>query len=296
MNQMRNEFTYLLSVLLVISMLIMGCDNDSDSDDNPPIQTDVVIIPSANTILQTGMTREFSANVDVTWSVVEAGGGSISATGVYQSPDNSGVYTIKAVAPGDSSNFSTLEVIVSKKAAAFNLMKSGGYVVYFRHGFARSGIDNLSSTDPDWWKTCDSTIARQLSPQGRRESIETGQVIDRLELNYVRTFSSEFCRCRQTFDLMDLSVNYTTEPAITYWVYDETDRFRRTDSLIAAQEIAANELVLISSHSFAGGGDYPEGIDQGDAVIFRPNPTPGGRPEWIDKITVEEWVALFKPE
>jgi len=59
-----------------------------------------------------------TANQGVTWSVVEAGGGSISSTGVYTAPNASGTFHIKATSVADTSKSAVATVTVSSATAS----------------------------------------------------------------------------------------------------------------------------------------------------------------------------------
>jgi hypothetical protein len=84
----------------------------------PPAANISVTVSGASSILNTSSTRTFTASVanstnqNVTWSVVEAGGGSISADGVYTSPTLPGTFTVKATAAADASAAGTKSVPV----------------------------------------------------------------------------------------------------------------------------------------------------------------------------------------
>jgi hypothetical protein len=71
----------------------------------PPLVTVTVVGPSA--VLNTGSSFTLTATVHnasnsaVTWSVVEAGGGSITAAGVYTAPAIPGTYTVNATSESD---------------------------------------------------------------------------------------------------------------------------------------------------------------------------------------------------
>ncbi len=68
--------------------------------------------------VQAGATQTFTASVTgtnntaVTWSVVESGGGSISAAGVYTAPATPGTYHVVATSVADSRRSATAEVVV----------------------------------------------------------------------------------------------------------------------------------------------------------------------------------------
>lgn len=102
----------LFSVLL-ISLFMVACSGD---DDNPRVS---VSVSPANVSVVTGTTQTFTANVSgssnrsVTWSVQQAGGGSITAAGVYTAPMTAGTYTVVATSQADDRRTGTATVTVT---------------------------------------------------------------------------------------------------------------------------------------------------------------------------------------
>jgi hypothetical protein len=84
----------------------------------PPAPNISVTVSGATSTLNTSSTRTFTASVanttnqNVTWSVVEANGGTISAGGVYTSPALPGTFTVKATSAADASAAGTASVPV----------------------------------------------------------------------------------------------------------------------------------------------------------------------------------------
>lgn len=83
---------------------------------NGPVS--VRVSPSAISLLPGG-TQTFTATVSgvspttVDWSVVEPGGGGITAAGAYTAPVASGAYTVKAVSKANGTSFGTAQVTVN---------------------------------------------------------------------------------------------------------------------------------------------------------------------------------------
>lgn len=75
----------------------------------------VTVLPSAPSVVSGG-TQQFTATVagtpnqNVAWSVVEANGGTISATGLYTAPMSTGSFTIKATAQADPAASGTTSI------------------------------------------------------------------------------------------------------------------------------------------------------------------------------------------
>jgi hypothetical protein len=102
------------------------------SDSGPTGSAVVVSVTPAAVTLTIGATHEFAATVSghsntaVTWSVNEADGGTISATGVYLAPATPGVYHVRAasVARPASSAAATVTVVAAPTIASFTATPS----------------------------------------------------------------------------------------------------------------------------------------------------------------------------
>lgn len=97
-----------IAVLLLAAACLLGCGGGGalSSPPSPPV-TVTVVGPSA--VLNTGSSFTLTATVHnasnsaVTWSVVQVGGGSITAAGVYTAPATPGTYTVRATSQSDPS-------------------------------------------------------------------------------------------------------------------------------------------------------------------------------------------------
>jgi hypothetical protein len=105
-------------VLLFGSLL--GCGGGSQNGSTAPPPPILVTVSGLSGTLNTGAFRTFSASVTnasnhaVTWSVVEAGGGTITQEGVYTAPSVPGTFTVKATAEADNtaSGIATVPVVI----------------------------------------------------------------------------------------------------------------------------------------------------------------------------------------
>ena len=83
----------------------------------PPV-VNVSVVP-ATASLQTGQSQAFTAtvtgtaNLAVTWSVLEAAGGSVTSAGQYTAPASAGTYHVRATAVADSSRSASAIVTVT---------------------------------------------------------------------------------------------------------------------------------------------------------------------------------------
>jgi len=109
------------AALAALLALMNACGGGGGSSPTPtpaPTPAVTVTVSGATGPLTAGTTRTFTAvvgnasNTSVTWSVVEAGGGSIATNGTYTAPATPGTYTVKATSVADTSKSATASVTV----------------------------------------------------------------------------------------------------------------------------------------------------------------------------------------
>ena len=103
--------------LLLLSASLVGCGGGLGGT-KANLLPITITVSGLITPLNTTASRNFSASVSntsnlaVSWSVVEAGGGSITQAGVYTAPSLPGTYTVKATSQADSTASATAKVPV----------------------------------------------------------------------------------------------------------------------------------------------------------------------------------------
>ncbi len=101
---------------IILAAILSGCGSGGTPE--PPPAPSVVSISGSSDILSTGASRTFAASVSnsteqsVSWSVVEASGGSITSGGVYTAPALPGTFHVKAVANANAAASATAPVPV----------------------------------------------------------------------------------------------------------------------------------------------------------------------------------------
>ncbi|MBX3023927.1 histidine phosphatase family protein [bacterium] len=182
------------------------------------------------------------------------------------------------------------------------VLRAGGYVIFWRHASAFTCQDRTdygpaaTTLFPDWWKSCDATCtmvavtatARQLSDTGRGEATAIGAAFAERGIPVGRVLSSEFCRARQTAELMDFGPPIETREALTYFVHDEANRCADTFTLLMEPPPPGTNTALIGH---AGNTCPPlSSLSMAGAVIYKPNGD--GAPVFIDAVTWDQWAAL----
>lgn len=234
-------------------------------------------------------------NQRVTWTV--SGGSAIQDSQdslVYTAPASVGVYRMTVKNERDLGDSLVIKMVITPRASILKALQKGGYSLVFRHAAADVGADQFASTQPNWWKSCDANLARQLNGQGKKDAEAIGKALHVLEIPVGRVYTSEYCRCSTTADLMNLGVAPQPSKDLTYYVYDEANRYNNTLKLATEQPIDANNTVLVIH---AGFSTMPSpapmnGLGWGDAAIFQL--VAGQTARYITTIKVNELTELSK--
>jgi phosphohistidine phosphatase SixA len=84
-------------------------------------------------------------------------------------------------------------------AALWDALRAGGHVVLIRHAATTGGAG-----DPPGFRLDDCTTQRNLSDRGRAEARRLGERLRAEGIAVGKVLSSQWCRCRETADLMEL--------------------------------------------------------------------------------------------
>lgn len=291
-------FRYFFSAsALVLLVFTLSCNK---KDKLPALELSMGIADS--TIVNIDTILKFTANIPVIWKLTEQNSGALNVntdnlSSTYTAPKSAGIYTLRILNQADTTEKILRTLIVTPKARIFNALRAGGHVLSFRHALAATGSDQFNAA-PNWWKSCDATVARQLdNPAGRIQSEKTGKAIKAMKIPVGRVISSEFCRCLQTAQFMNLGVNIETSQFLTFFAYDEANRYANTFRLIREQTIS-NRNIVFSTH--VGFGFVPptlnpvlSGLQMGDAAVFKLNPN-GAEPTFVGVLTTADFTGLIK--
>jgi hypothetical protein len=186
-------------------------------------------------------------------------------------------------------------------------LKAGGFVVYWRHGTATTCVDRQdlgfasNATVPEWWKSCDrgcppagptTALARQLDPVGVQQAQEIGAAIRAKAIPFSRVISSEYCRCRETAQHMNLGPMIETAREVTFFVYPEMEPCATIEARLATAPAAGtNTAVVAHVHpQCLVDGDLDLTLDNGQAAVYRPDGMGGAT--LIAKVRYNEWAML----
>lgn len=122
-------------------------------------------------------------------------------------------------------------------------MQAGGAVLMIRHAEA-PGIG-----DPEDFSLDDCSTQRNLSEQGRAQAGAIGNWLRSRGINNARVFSSQWCRCFDTAQLMDIG-EVTTHKGLNNFFTVPEDRESNLAALRAflAEQPGDGELLVLVTH------------------------------------------------
>ena len=126
------------------------------------------------------------------------------------------------------------------------------YAIVLRHADADIGVDGGSGLfeklPPEWWKSCDSKLARQMNDQGKLRSAELGKVFINNKLPIGKIISSEFCRVKTTAELMNISLPVNLDSRLNHSYQGFKGPTIITAGEILLENKADKKSLLIASH------------------------------------------------
>ncbi|UFH53284.1 hypothetical protein [Spirosoma sp. KNUC1025] len=235
-------------------------------------------------------------NQPVNW---RATGGAIiqgqNDTLTYTAPATAGIQQVVLKHPTNPQDSLLFNIAVTPSATLFQSLRTGNYVLIFRHEAADVGSDQPASTTPDWWKSCDAKLARQLNPQGLTDAASTGKTLKLLEIPVGRIVSSEFCRAFTSAEKMATGLPVQQAKELTLTVYDEPNRCSNTLNLAASQLRDGKNTIFITHVALAI--NQPDclllnKLQWGDAALFSLNENK--TLTYTGTIPVKDWTELAK--
>ncbi len=289
-----------LSYILSLMFIFAACQKDEDKKIEPVFEFTQTVQADSSAIFPYKPIA-LQSTQPATWKINSTQFGTIDIDGTYKPSlpigKLAGAVIITGTSIADTTKKISRRFVISAKADLLNAMQKGGYVLSFRHGNASTGQDQLNlPLSTGWWKSCDFNLARQLDtrpPSGFVQMQFTGRAIRALKLPVGRIISSEYCRCLQSAqELRFTNIVIEQNTAITYYVYDEANRYPNTMKLINNIPINTKNTI-ISTHAGFPAIPTPQHLNNlnwGDAAIFKSQAQ--GEAVYVGVITTAEWVAM----
>jgi phosphohistidine phosphatase SixA len=278
-----------LSLMLIAGIGLVACKSEEAVLPLQAIGYDgktAIVVPSGKVSIK--------FNQRVTWQTAEGSATQNAQDSlIYTAPNKVGKYRFTVKSARNANDSVVINVLTTSRAEVLRPLQKGGYVLVFRHAAADVGSDQLNSTEANWWKSCDSKLARQLNDQGKKDAADIGKALKNLQIPVSKLFSSEYCRCYTTAELMDLGMPVQQLKELTYYVYEESKRYENTMKLVDSQLVNAENIVLVGHTGFTGTIPSPAplvSLNWGDAAVFQP--VPGQPSRYVATIRVAEWAEL----
>jgi phosphohistidine phosphatase SixA len=174
-----------------------------------------------------------------------------------------------------------------KEDALIQVLKQGGYVLYFRHGATNNtGEKTVESKDLD-----NCAIQRNLSPEGKAQSKSMGAAIKRHQIPIGTVYTSPYCRCVDT--AMNLFGKAKKSEALHFAIH--TSRVQNEEStqqlleMLATKPLAGMNTAIISHTANLNSAvkifPRPEGV----AHVFKPEGN--GHFSYLGLIMPETWIT-----
>ncbi|MEM1011810.1 MAG: histidine phosphatase family protein [Planctomycetota bacterium] len=169
-----------------------------------------------------------------------------------------------------------------------NSLRSGGFVIYFRHAQTEKDYADQVTADVN-----DGSTQRVLSEKGWHQAKGIGEAFRALGIPVGNVISSEYFRAWQTADLA--FGRYEKNAALNFWpAEDYTDeqirvvRDRVLPLVVAVPEDGLNTVIVGHDDPFeAISGIYPD--PQGVAYVLKPT---GTTFEVVARLPSERWTEL----
>lgn len=166
-------------------------------------------------------------------------------------------------APETTANIDSMTATNSESWS--RLRQGTGYVVLLRHAQTVAGTG-----DPPGFNLNDCATQRNLSAAGREQAIRIGQAFKEQNINVAQVLSSQYCRCLDTAELINLGI---VEPApMLNSIFEDRStadvQKQQTNQQILDHRGKAGVIIMVTHHAniSALSGIAPQ---SGDAVVLQ---------------------------
>jgi len=164
-------------------------------------------------------------------------------------------------------------------------LRRGGLILFVRHG-----MTSLDNRDQDDVRLADCRTQQSLSQAGRTLAAEVGVAVRELRLPVGPVFTSAYCRCRETADLMFGSGLRVADLAVDE--HNDGDAGVRLLSVIARMPPPVGDTVIVG-HLQSAEQAYGVVPDEGEMLVIAPAHD-GQGPELIGHITATQWNDVVR--
>lgn len=179
----------------------------------------------------------------------------------------------------------------SAEVALVEMLRRGGYNIYFRHVATDwSQSDRVEKRDD--WLDCDPARMRQLSAAGRADAQAIGVALRSLRIPVGEVLASPYCRTMETARLMDLGpVRASTEVMnlrSASWFGGREAIVTTARRLLSTPPSPGTNRVIVA-HGNVANEATPVYPGEGEAVVFEPL---GIGFRLSGRVTPEDWRRI----
>lgn len=150
--------------------------------------------------------------------------------------------------------------------AVWDALAEGGHVVLMRHALAPG------TGDPANFQLGDCSTQRNLNDTGREQARRTGAAFRERDIPVGKIYTSQWCRCRETAELLALG-SVEDLPPLNSFFQSHQQREPQTKALQAflAQLSVQTGNVVMVTHAVNISAIAARGVASGEIVVVRPN-------------------------
>ena len=128
---------------------------------------------------------------------------------------------------------------------AHRLLRKGGVALFLRHGQTEAGVG-----DPPGFTLDNCATQRNLSAVGRAELSDMASRLSVARVSFARTFTSQWCRCRETAQLLTGAPGSVEDWAALNSQFSGNTVVDQSNAQVAAKirQISAKESWLLVTH------------------------------------------------
>ncbi|BES72414.1 hypothetical protein RE428_34320 [Marinobacter nanhaiticus D15-8W] len=127
-------------------------------------------------------------------------------------------------------------------AAAWQALRDGEAVLILRHALA-PGVG-----DPDHFEVNDCNTQRNLNDVGRQQARDWGEFLESHGINEAQVFSSAWCRCKETAELMNIG-EVAIMSSLNSFFGGQGDRAAQTRQTVKnVNELPSGQPIVLVSH------------------------------------------------
>lgn len=149
------------------------------------------------------------------------------------------------------------------QAELIERMKAGGHILMIRHALAPG------TGDPSNFQIGDCSTQRNLDDRGREQARSIGKWLRSKGVTSSRVYSSQWCRCVETADLIDMGP-VTELPALNSFYELTQNRESNLKALrkFIAQQRSDGALIILVTHYVTISAIADMGVSSGEGVLI----------------------------